>query len=46
MWQGGGGGGGGGNLLDGMVQERMSPNMDVQHLRKRGYPDDVERGAL
>ena len=22
------------------------PNVEVQHLRKREYPDEVERGAL
>ena len=33
---GGGGGGGGGGC----------PNVEVQHLRKREYPDEVERGAL
>ena len=43
-----GGGGGGLHLLDGMVQEggRRCPNVEVQHLRKREYPDEVERGAL
>ena len=37
-----------GHLLDGMVQEggRRCPNVEVQHLRKREYPDEVERGAL
>ena len=41
------GGGGEGHLLDGMVQEGgRCPNVEVQHLRKREYPDEVERGAL
>ena len=36
-----------GHLLDGMVQEGgRCPNVEVQHLRKREYPDEVERGAL
>ena len=38
MWK-EGGGGGGWYLLDGMVQERRCPNVEVQHLRKWGYPD-------
>ena len=36
-----------GHLLDGMVQEGgRCPNVEVQHLRKREYPDEVEQGAL
>ena len=36
-----GGVGGGGGVL-----ERQCPDVDVQHLRKWGYPDEEERGAL
>ena len=46
--EGGGGGGGGGGIsaLDGMAQEGRCPNVEVQHLRKREYPDEVEQGVL
>ena len=40
MWRGSTG------LLDGMVQERRCPNVEVQHLRKWGYTDEQVRGAL
>ena len=37
---------GGGHLLDGMVLERQCLDVEVQHLRKWGYPDKEEQGAL
>ena len=37
---------GGGHLLNGMVLERQCPDVEVQHPRKWGYPDEEERGAL
>ena len=33
---------GGRHLLDGMVLERQCPDVEVQHLRKWGYPDEEE----
>ena len=39
-------GGGGRASVDGMAQEGRCPNVEVLHLRKREYPDEVERGVL
>ena len=35
----------GGHLLNGMVQERLCPDVEVQHLRKLGYPDEEVCGC-